>query len=76
MAKLYYIRNKLVSTPGKPFKPGLMFVGKARTVPQSGASEMCFTWVFSGLTHKHQTIQGQTLQLMRTFVNYDCKEIM
>jgi hypothetical protein len=30
---------------GKLFQPNLMFVGKARNVPQSGAHEQCFTWV-------------------------------
>jgi hypothetical protein len=31
----------------------LMFVGKARSLPFSGALERFFTWVGSSLTHKH-----------------------
>jgi hypothetical protein len=30
-----------------------MFVGKARRLPKSETSERCFSWVVSGLTHKH-----------------------
>jgi len=30
-----------------------MFVGEARSLPQSLASKRCFTWVGSSLTHKH-----------------------
>ncbi len=29
--------------PGKPFQPSLMFMGKARGLPYSGAPERCFT---------------------------------
>ncbi len=47
--------NKLVFVPGKPFQPYLMFAGKARSLPQSGAPEKSFTWVGSGLTCKHST---------------------
>jgi hypothetical protein len=32
-----------------------MFVGKARGLPDSGAPEICFTWVGPGLAHKHLT---------------------
>jgi hypothetical protein len=28
-----------VFVPGKPFQPNLMFVGEARSLPKSGASE-------------------------------------
>ncbi len=35
--------------PGKPLQPSLMFVGKARGLHYSGASEMRFTWVGSDL---------------------------
>ncbi len=34
-----------MSVPGKPFQPSLMFVGKARVLPQSGAPERRFTLV-------------------------------
>ncbi len=40
--------------PGKPFQPSLVFVGKARSLPKSGALERSFTRVGSGLTHKIQ----------------------
>ena len=39
--------------PGKPFQPSPMFVSEARSLPRSGACEMCFTGVGSGLTCKH-----------------------
>jgi len=38
-----------VFVPGKPFQPSLMFVGKARRLPQSGAPERRFTQLGSGL---------------------------
>ncbi len=33
--------------PGKPIQPGLMFVGKARGIPYSGARKTFFTLVGS-----------------------------
>jgi hypothetical protein len=30
-------------------------VGEARRLPFNGAPERCFSWVGSGLTHKHKT---------------------
>jgi hypothetical protein len=48
--RLWYTR---VFVPGRNFKPSLMFVGKIRNLPWSGAPERCFTRVGSGLTHKH-----------------------
>ncbi len=35
--------------PGKPFQPSLMFVGEARSLPENGAPERCFTQVGSAL---------------------------
>ncbi len=32
-------RNKLVLVPSKPFQPSLMFMGKAGSLPWSGAPE-------------------------------------
>jgi hypothetical protein len=32
-----------VFVPGKPFQPSLMFVGKGRSLPQSGAPKSYFT---------------------------------
>ncbi len=31
--------------PGKPFQPGLIFVGEARSLHYSEAPKKCFTWV-------------------------------
>ncbi len=46
-AAVIYVINKLVFLAGKPFQPGLMFVGKAQSLPIRGASERCFTRVGS-----------------------------
>ncbi len=35
---------------GKPFQPSVLFVGKARSLPQSGASERFFDRVGSSFT--------------------------
>ncbi len=40
---------------GKPLRPSLMFVGKARSLPLSRELERSFSQVGSGLTHKHET---------------------
>jgi len=40
---------------GKPLKPSVMFVGKARRRPESGESEGCFTRVGFGLSRKLYT---------------------
>jgi hypothetical protein len=40
---------------GKFFQLGLMFVGKARSLPYSGTSGRCFTGVGSRLTSKHKS---------------------
>jgi hypothetical protein len=32
-AVIYSFRNKLMFVPGKPFRPSLMFVGEARSLP-------------------------------------------
>jgi hypothetical protein len=39
----------------KPFQPSLVFVGKSRSLPYSGAPEKCITQVGSGLTRNHWT---------------------
>jgi hypothetical protein len=41
---------------GKPFQSSLMFVGEARSLPYSGASERCFTWIQNGLAY-HYNVQ-------------------
>ncbi len=40
------------AVPVRLFQPNLMFVGKARSLPKSGALERNFNWVGSGLTTK------------------------
>ncbi len=62
--------NKLEFVPGKPFQSSLMFVVKARKVPQSGAPERCFTWVSSSLTSKGK---GKCYSLLQKSVIYDRK---
>jgi len=54
--------NKLQHfVPGKSFQSSLMFVGKARSLPQSGAPERHFTQIGSDLTCKHYTrLEGLT----------------
>jgi hypothetical protein len=42
-----------VFVPGKPFQPSLLFVSKARSLPQSGASERYFNGVGTCFTNKH-----------------------
>jgi hypothetical protein len=37
---------------GKPFLPSLLFVGKARILPYSGAPERFFNWVGSCSTNR------------------------
>jgi len=44
-----------VFVPGKPFQPSLMLVGKAMSLPQSGAAVRGFTWVGTVLTRKHKS---------------------
>ncbi len=41
--------------PGKPFQHSLMFLGKARSLPTSGASERCFIHLGYSFTSKHKT---------------------
>ncbi len=46
--------NRLgVFVTGKPFHPGVMLVGKFRSLPESDAPERCSTWVGSALTCKY-----------------------
>ncbi len=56
-----------------------MFVGKAKSIPKSGAPEMCFTQVGSGLTHKYQARleknpRGKYSSLLQKSVNYGRKK--
>jgi len=43
-----------VFVPGTPSQPSFAFLGKVMRLPKSGEPERCFTWVGSGLTHRHQ----------------------
>jgi hypothetical protein len=47
-----------------------MFVGKATSMPYSGAPERCFTWVSSSLTHKHYTSLERPVTPLSVTVNY------
>ncbi len=65
--------------PKKPFQPSLLFVGKAGSLPLSGASEMGFTWVDSCLTWTHYTILERLLRnkhssLLQIFGTYSHKK--
>ncbi len=79
-AVIYRFCNKLECLSlAKPLQLRLMFVGKARGLPQSGTPERCFTWVGSGLTRKNkdyvrEACEGQTLQLITKYVNYGCNK--
>jgi hypothetical protein len=42
-------------SPEGLYTPSLIFVGKARSLAQTGAFERCFTLVGYGLTRKHYT---------------------
>ncbi len=45
-----------MSVLGKHFQPSLMFVGKARSLPLSGARERCFTQVGQLALDKHSNL--------------------
>jgi hypothetical protein len=53
MLQIVNVCNPLVFVPGRPFQLSLMFEGKARKIPLSGAPSRCFTRVSPGLTRKH-----------------------
>jgi hypothetical protein len=64
---------------GKPFQPSLMFVGKARSQPKSGAPERYFTRAGSSLACKHYTrlerlATDKCYALFLKFVTYGCKK--
>jgi hypothetical protein len=48
-----------VSVPGKTFQPSLMFLGKAGSLPKSGASFMCSTQESPCLDLRKSIIYGQ-----------------
>ncbi len=64
---------------GKPFQPSLEFVGKARSLSQSGAPERLLNRVGSGLTHKDKTrlerlARDKHSSLLRKSINYGCNK--
>jgi hypothetical protein len=61
-------------------RPSLLFVGKAKGLPKSGASESFFNRVRSCFTNKHlirlEKIAGDKhLSLLRKFVTYGRKKL-
>jgi hypothetical protein len=50
-----FLQQARVFVPGKLFQPIILFVGKARSLTQSGAAESYFSRVGSGLNCKHYT---------------------
>jgi hypothetical protein len=63
------------------FQPSLMFAGKDRSLPLSGAPEKCFDQEGSGLTHKHQTsilrlARDKHSSFLQKFVNYRQKSFI
>jgi hypothetical protein len=65
--------------PGKPFQPGLIFVGKARSLPYIGASERLFNRIGSCFTNKHWTRlerlnRSKYSSLLLKFVTYGRKK--
>jgi len=53
-----------VFVPGMLFQPNQIFVGKARSLPKSGAPEVCFTWEGSGLIRLGWTFLLGTIKLV------------
>ncbi len=61
------------------FQFSLMFVGKARNLPQNGAPERCFICIGSSITSKYQTslerlARDKHSSVLRKFVNYGQKK--
>jgi hypothetical protein len=55
-----------------------MFVGRARSLPNNGAPEMCFTRVGSYHSCEHYTIlerlaRDKHSNLLQKFITYNCK---
>jgi hypothetical protein len=67
--------------PGKPFQPGLIFVIKVRSLPQSGAPERSFIHVGSDDTRKYWTrlerlARDKHSSLLQILINYGYKRFM
>jgi hypothetical protein len=67
---------------GPGHQTSLMFVGKARSLPLSGAPERYFILLESNLSHKHWTRLGKLKvtskhsSLSQIFINYGCKKFI
>ncbi len=75
---IYRFRNKLECLSLASLS-SLVFVGEARSLPQSGAPERSITRVGSSLTHKHQTRlerldRDKPFSTFRKSVNYSSKK--
>ncbi len=65
--------------PGKPFRPSLMFVGKAKAYARVEQLKCTSLVLGPGLSYKHWTrlerlVRDKHSSLLRKFVNYDRKE--
>ncbi len=71
--------NELEFVTGKPFKPGLMFVGKSRFYLCEAPFRSSTLGQAPRLTHKHQTrmeepARNKHSSLLHTWANYSCKK--
>ncbi len=78
-ANVMSVNLKLKFLPVKPFQPILLFVGKARSLPQSKGAETFFNKVCFCITNKHwnrleRHAGEEHSSLLRTFVNYGYKK--
>ncbi len=60
--------------PGRPFRPNVTIVGKARSLPQIGSPERSFTWVGSSLSRNHQTWLESLVQLIKKIRKLQTKQ--
>ncbi len=82
--KTFYVRNLRIFVVSQSVcywqaQLILIFGGKARSLPQSGATESCFSCVCFSFTHKRQTrleraAKDKLSSLLRKFVNYRRKK--
>jgi hypothetical protein len=68
-----------VFVPGKPLQPSLMFVGKVRSLPYSGAIEMFFYLgrllaFLINIGQEWKGLPGTNTSLLRIFVKYGRKK--
>ncbi len=58
---------------GRPFQPNIMFVGKARSLPLSGAPERYSPAILANI-RLDRIARNEYSSLLQTFVNYDRKK--